>query len=79
MAAQTAALFIHVEAGEDEEEEEEKKKVDMWWESDEEEYVEEEEKEVAFESEPEERSKLAAEKGRQFRGNLADVLFGSSR
>ena len=65
-------LSLHIEKVGDEEEE------DMWWLSEEEEYVEEEE-EGAFELEPEERSKLAAEKGRQFRGNLADVLFGSSR
>ena len=54
---------MHIEeAGKDEKEED----VNMWWESEEEEYVEEEEKD-AFEPEPEEWSKLAAEKGWQFR------------
>jgi hypothetical protein len=52
-------LSLHIEKVGDEEEE------DMWWLSEEEEYVEEEE-EGAFELEPEERSKLAAEKGQQF-------------
>ena len=68
LTAQAAALSMHVEEADEEEKEEEE--VDMWWENEEEEYIEEEEEKGAFEpepEEPEEQSKLAAEKGRQFR------------
>jgi hypothetical protein len=71
LLAQTAALSTHFEeTGEEEDEkekEEEEKEEDMWW--SEEEYEEEEEVNE-FELEPEEleeQSKLAVEKGQQFR------------